>query len=196
MDKTKIIGIGGTNGSGKDTVGHLLADKYGYFFVSVTDLLRDELARRGLPPAREHMRELSAEWRRENGLGVLVDKAMELYAGQVHEYTGIVMASLRNSGEVEHVHELGGTVIWVDADPKVRYERVQKNSAARGEARAVDDRKSFDDFLADEEVEMHHTGDRATLDMAGVKAGADITITNDGSDLAEFEAKTKEAIGL
>ncbi|HVX48035.1 MAG TPA: AAA family ATPase [Candidatus Saccharimonadales bacterium] len=196
MDKLKIIGIGGTNGSGKDTVGHLLADKYGYFFVSVTDLLRAELTRRGLPPAREHMRELSAEWRREYGLGVLVDKAIKLYEEQGKEYKGVVMASLRNSGEVDRVHELGGLVIWVDADPKVRYERVQKNSALRGEARAVDDRKSYEEFLADEEVEMHHTGDKATLDMAGVKAGADKTVNNSGSDLTEFETKVKEALGL
>ncbi|HVV66805.1 MAG TPA: AAA family ATPase [Candidatus Saccharimonadales bacterium] len=196
MSKLQIIGIGGTNGSGKDTVGHLLADKYGYFFVSVTDILRDELARRGLPPAREHMRELSAEWRREHGLGVLVDKAMQLYKEQTKQYKGVVMASLRNSGEVVRVHELGGTVVWVDADPRVRYERVQANLEARGAHRAVDDRKTFEQFLADEEIEMHHTGDAATLDMAAVKEGSDVVVRNDGSDLQQFEQQVKQALGL
>lgn len=196
MSKLQIIGIGGTNGSGKDTVGTLLADKYGYFFVSVTDIMRDELARRGLPPAREHMRELSAEWRRESGLGVLVDKAMKLYEQQDKKYKGLVMASLRNSGEVVRVHELGGTVVWVDADPKVRYGRVQANIASRGENRAVDDQKTYEEFLTDEEIEMHHTGDAATLDMAGVRAGADITIDNSGNDLAGFEEQVKQALGL
>src|ERR1700744_5750368 len=112
MNPRQIIGIGGTNGSGKDTVGHLMADKYGYFFVSVTDILRQELARRGLSPARHHMRELSAEWRREYGLGVLIDKALELYKSQDKGYKGLVMASLRNSGEVDRVHELDGIVLW------------------------------------------------------------------------------------
>jgi len=38
-DGLKIIGLAGTNGSGKDTVGHILADKHGYLFVSVVELL-------------------------------------------------------------------------------------------------------------------------------------------------------------
>ena len=70
-----LIGIAGTNGSGKDTLGQILADKYGYSFISVTDILRDELRSRNLPLSRKYMRELSAEWRRESGLGVLVDRS-------------------------------------------------------------------------------------------------------------------------
>lgn len=196
MSKFQIIGIGGTNGSGKDTVGHLLNDHYGYFFISVTDLLRDELARRGLPPARKHMRELSAEWRREHGLGVLMDKALELYKQQAKEYKGLVIASLRNSGEVVRVHELGGIVVWVDAAPKIRYARIQASDAGRGEARSVDDQKTFDEFLAEEEIEMHHTGDAATLDMAGVKRSSDIMIDNSGDSLEQFEEQIKQALEL
>ena len=74
-NKLQIIGIAGTNGAGKDTVGELLAEHYGYLFVSVTELLRAEARRRGLPVEREVLRSISAEWRRELGLGVLVDKA-------------------------------------------------------------------------------------------------------------------------
>lgn len=196
MNKPQIIGIGGTNGSGKDTVGRLLNDHYGYFFISVTDLLRDELARRGLPPARKHMRELSAEWRREHGLGVLMDKALELYNQQAKEYRGLVIASLRNSGEVVRVHELGGIVVWVDAAPKIRYARIQASDAGRGDARSVDDQKTFDEFLAEEEIEMHHTGDAATLDMAGVKKSSDITIDNSGDSLEQFEEQIKQALKL
>jgi len=62
----KIIGIGGTNGSGKDTLSQILADDYGWLFVSASgDLIIPELKRRGLPLERKYMAALTAEWNRE-----------------------------------------------------------------------------------------------------------------------------------
>ena len=121
----RIIGIAGTNGSGKDTVGRLLAERHNYLFISVTDLLRDELHRRGVPTDRLHMRTLSKEWREQYGLSVLVDRAVDTFEQQGKKYAGVVMSSLRNPYEADRVHELGGTVVWVDAEPRVRYERLQ-----------------------------------------------------------------------
>ena len=180
----KLIGIAGTNGSGKDTVGHILAEKYGWLFVSVSDLLRDECAARGLEVSRENLRTISAEWRREGGLGVLVDKAVAAYeqAGNETAYPGLVMASLRNPGEADRIHELGGTMVWVDADPRLRYDRIQTANRGRG----AEDSKTFEEFLAEQEAEMKHSGDEATLNMAGVKALADIEIFNE-SDLSTLE---------
>ena len=111
-----VIGIGGTNGSGKDTVGHLLAKYHNYLFISVTELLREECNKRGIPASRENLRMVSAEWRRQFGLGVLVSKAFEQYKLSAKDYAGLVIASLRNPGEVDEVHKLGGIVIWLDAE--------------------------------------------------------------------------------
>ncbi len=191
----KLVGIAGTNGSGKDTVGHMLAERHGFLFVSMTDMLREELKRRGLPLARQYTRQLSAEWRRENGLGVLVDKAVGVFKAQGEKKEGLVCASLRNPGEADRVHELGGKVVWVDADPKVRYDRIQ--ASQRGEHRKLDDQKTFEQFMAEEEVEMYHPagGDEATLSGSAVKAKADIFITNDGDDIEAFKAKAEKALG-
>src|SRR5580700_10328500 len=95
-DKLQVIGVSGTNGAGKDLFGQSLAERHNYLFISVTDILRDELKRRGLPLERTHMRDLSAEWRREHGLGVLVDMAVKRFKETAGTYTGVVMASLRN----------------------------------------------------------------------------------------------------
>jgi len=179
-----IIGLSGTNGSGKDTVGQLLQDKHGYFFISVTDLLRAELRRRNLPIERSNLRELSAEWRREKGLGVLVDQALEAYAEQQERYAGVVISSLRNPYEADRIHELGGSVIWVDADSRIRYDRISKAQRA---GRENEDGKSYEQFLAEEEAEMHASGDAATLDMASVKARADLTILNESANLSQLE---------
>lgn len=194
----KIIGLSGTNGSGKDTVGEILAEHHNYFFVSVTDVLRDELRRRGLSVDRENLRTLSAEWRREHGLAVLVDRAVDSYkaAGGDEKYDGLVMASLRNPAEAGRLHELGGSLIWVDADPRVRYERVQANAASR--ARAEEDVKTFEEFLAEQEAEMHPPagGDAATLNMSAVRDRADITLENNSDSLDAFRRDIEAALEL
>lgn len=168
----KIIGISGTNGSGKDTVGRILEEDYGYLFVSVTDIMRDELQKEGKTTARENMRELSAHWRKEFGLGVLIDKAVEIFKAQSEEYKGLVVSSIRNVGEVERIHELGGIIVWVDADPKVRYERITNR-------RRSDDEKTFEEFIKEEQDEMHVYGDDTTLAVGEVKKLCDIFLEND-----------------
>lgn len=185
----KIIGIGGTNGSGKDTLGQMLADDYGWLFVSGSDILREELRRRGLSVERHNLRELSAEWRREFGHGVLIDKVFKDFKAAKGKYKGLAIASLRNPGEADEVHKLGGQVVWLDADPKLRYQRIYSRQ------RSTEDQKTFEQFLAEERAEMdHHGGDDATLNMGGVKAKADIFITNDSDDLEEFKKTAQEAL--
>jgi dephospho-CoA kinase len=181
----KLIGISGTNGSGKDTIGHMLSERHKYLFVSVTDMLRDEARKRELPVEREHLRNISAEWRREGGLGVLVDKAVEIFNQHKNEYEGLAIASLRNPGEVDRVHEFGGIVVWTDAEARVRYDRIQANAFNRG--RATEDTKSFEQFLAEEEAEMKSSGDSATLNMSAVKEKADVFLQNNDNDIEAFK---------
>jgi cytidylate kinase len=187
MSDIKIIGISGTNGSGKDAMGHVLALKHNFLFVSVTDLLREEAKRRGISVDRENLRLISAEWRRKYGYGVLVDQAYNQYKQLEDKYAGLAIASLRNPHEADRVHQLGGIVVWVDANVKTRYERIQRNFNERG--RADEDAKTFDQFVIEEEMEMHTPpgGDDANLNMGAVKTRADMVINNEGTNLLEFE---------
>lgn len=194
MSKLQIIGVAGTNGSGKDTAGHLLADHHGYLFVSVTDLLRKEAERRSLPVERGVLRTISAEWRRSLGLGVLVDKAVAEYETVKDKYKGVVLASLRNPGEADRVHALGGTVIWVDADPRIRYDRIQAARQERG--RAGEDDKTFEQFQREQAEEMNPSGDAATVNISGVKERCDISVSNDDSGVEKFRHDLEQALGL
>lgn len=188
----KIIGVAGTNGAGKDSIGEMLAESQGWLYVSISDILRRGLEEQGLAIERDNLRNLSAKWRRESGLGVLIDKALEAYkkAGGNKKYQGLAIASLRNPGEAERVHELGGKVVWVDADPKVRYERIVSR------LRSNEDRKTYKEFLAEEQAEMQHSGDEATLSISAVKDLADIPLENNGNDLEGFKNTAEKALSL
>lgn len=186
-----ILGIAGTNGAGKDTVGEMLAARHGWMFVSVSQILRDELIRRGLPPDRHHSHQLSADWRRQHGLGVLIDKAVEKFQAVKSNFQGLAISSLRNPGEADEVHKLGGKIIWVDADIKVRYERARARTHGRPE-----DQQTFDQFVADEQHQMSQSGDEATLNMSAVKAKADIFVDNNGHDIEEFIKAVEQKLGL
>lgn len=183
----KIIGVSGTNGSGKDTLSHMLAERHGYYIISATNMLDAELKRRGWPSDRQHKSKLGDEWRREYGLGVIIDKAVE--AAQAEGFEKLVVGSLRNPGEANRVHELGGTVVWVDAEPAIRYARIQ--NADRGRA---EDQKTFEEFLAEEQAEMHQSGDEATLNMSAVRENADIIINNDGENAEQFKNAAESSL--
>jgi dephospho-CoA kinase len=187
----KLIGIGGTNGSGKDTLCEILAKDYGWLFVSVSgDLIIPELRRRGLPLERENMAGLTAEWNRTIRMGAVIDKAVEKFnqENRAHKFGGLVISSLRHPAEADRIHQLGGTVLWIDAAPKVRYNRI----FSRGQGDK--DKKTFEQFLREERAEMQHSGDEATLNMAGVKAIADIFLTNDTDNLDDFRQAAQKAL--
>ena len=185
----KLIGLSGTNGSGKDTVGQILAEHYNFLFVSMTDMLREEARARNVDTTREVLRTISAEWRRESGLGVLVDKSIVYYEkmGGDQKYAGLVIASLRNPGENDRVHELGGEVVWIDADPKIRYERLKSRMRA-------DDPQTYEDFLKNDESEMHRSGDEATLSMADVKEKADKIFLNEQNDIESLRLRIEKGL--
>jgi len=183
----KLIGLSGTNGSGKDTLAALLRDEYGWLFADATQMLGDELTRRGLSHERINKANLSAEWRREFGMAAIVDKAIEMF--KAGEYKGLIVGSLRHPGEADKIHEMGGTMVWVDADPRIRYERITNNNRGR-----IEDRKTFEEFLAEQEREMKPTGDAATLNVSAVKDRADIVITNNSDHIDAFKTSVRETL--
>jgi dephospho-CoA kinase len=192
----KIIGIAGTNGSGKDSVGQIFAEYHNYLFVSVTNILRAELTKRDVPISRQSLRALSAEWRGEQGQGILIDMAMNSYQAVKDKYAGVAIASLRHPGEGDRVHALGGLIVWVDADQRIRYDRVQANAVTRG--RPGEDDETYEKFQTEEAIEMSSpTNDNvAALNMSAVKEQSDVQIDNSGHDLTALRASVEKALAL
>ena len=183
----KIIGIAGTNGSGKDSISQILADA-GWLFVSASgDLIIPELIKRGLPLERANMAAITEEWRHQLGVGAIVDKAVDLYKKSRHEHAGLVISSIRHPGEAERVHQLDGRVVWVDAEPQTRYQRIY----ARGQGDK--DKKTFEQFQAEESREMTNANAMYN-NIAPVKERADIFIENNGSDFETLRQEVMEKI--
>ena len=177
--KYQLIGISGTNGSGKDTVADIIVKTFNFKFISVSQLLRDEAIKRTLSADRSNTRLISSEWREKYGPSVLVDRAIAEFDQLKSNFNGLIISSIRNSGEVEKIHQLKGIVIWIDANPRFRFDRIQSNLKTR--SRPEDDKISFEKFLDDERTEMYLSATNTTLDMNNVKQQADFNIINESS---------------
>jgi dephospho-CoA kinase len=175
----KLIGLSGTNGSGKDTVAEILVSDFGFYYISFSHILRKEATKQNLIDSRENLRKISSDLRKKFGEDVLVVRAIEHYYQLKRNYAGLVLGSIRNSGEAEAIKKNGGYLFWIDAEAKTRYSRIQKNLEQRNH-RATD-RVSFEQFIQDELAEMKINQSNPSLDMAKVKRQSDIQLTNNST---------------
>lgn len=176
LSKIKLIGLTGTNGAGKGEVAAYLKKK-GYAYVSLSDIIRDELKRRGLEPSRDNLIACGNELREKYGPDVLARRAAEKITGPT------VIDSIRNSKEVEYLRSLGNFIlIAVDAPVEIRFERAKKRG--RNESAST-----LEEFKQKEELEKSNQENGQQLD-ACMKL-ADITIINDGT-LEELWHKLEE----
>jgi dephospho-CoA kinase len=176
MKLPEIVGVAGTNASGKDTLGELRASIQNAKFVSLSDIIRRGLDERGLPHERENLNGLSREWRTQDGEGILATKTIDLYKSEKAKkgYEGLTLTSIRTPEEAQAIKDAGGIIIWIDADRKIRYDRIQKRALGRPE-----DQKTFEQFVAEEDAEMSPTAAGGGLNMGGVRDLADMTIVNE-----------------
>lgn len=163
-----IIGITGTNGSGKGTVVDYLAREKGFAHYSVRDFLTEELVKQGKIVDRSEMRLLANQFRATKDpafiIRTLYEQAMSAGA------TNAVIESVRNVGEATFLKSAGVFLLAVDADQHTRFARVQ-------ERRSATDQVDFPTFVHHEEREMSPEGPH-DMDVRGVMALADALILN------------------
>jgi dCMP deaminase len=141
---------------------------------SLSDVIRDAAAARGLPPTREHLIQLGNELRRAGGAGALAEGILPRL-GQRD-----VVDSIRNPAEVQVLRGLPGFVlIGVSAPVELRFER----SLSRGRP---GDPETLQQFLLREEQE--NTTDPDAQQLQATFRLADHVIVNDGDLAALHEA--------
>lgn len=176
-----IIGITGTNGSGKGTVVDYLVEK-SFAHYSMSGVIIEEIKKRGLAVNRDNTRLVGNNLRKTHGPAYLVETNYEraMQAGG-----DAIIEALRAIGEAEFLKEHAVPLLAVDADRRIRYERIT------GRAGALD-QVTFEHFSEQEDRELAGT-DVWDMNIAGVMAMADYTLHNDGT-VEELHAQVDEAL--
>ena len=176
-----ILGITGTDGGGKGTVVDYLEKVKGFAHYSASSFIGKEVERQGLPISRNQLRLTGNELRALHGDDVLV--AMALKEIEIHKNDNVIIESIRATAEAHTLKKHGGILLAVDADPHLRYERVQMR-------RSDKDQVTFEEFLAHEELERNDP-DPHGMQKAAVLKMSDFIIKNDGT-LEELHAQIEE----
>lgn len=193
-----IYGVAGTNASGKDTVMDLL-EEHGFLRFSTSDNLRQ---------VSRAVFQSTERGGNDTPMGRLGNAARAAYPGGMVEIglldwwarvaylpvdlrpKGLVIGSIRGVNEAKRLQQVGGKLIVTDATPQVRFSRIASRTRE-------DDPPTFEQFIAHEAAEMAVGETDPTLfGMAAVIEMADIVITNNHNDVAEFKAQAAETLGL
>ena len=163
-----IIGITGNPASGKDTVGDYLVSK-GYTKITMSDILREEMTKLGIPTDRSSIHNYVTEMREKYGNGYLCQETIKRIKGNT------VLSGLRNLEELKIFKERLGEsfkLISVESPIETRYVRAKE----RGR---IGDNISFERFKIEEEEEKNSHSGKFGVDLL-IKQ-ADFKIMNDGT---------------
>lgn len=169
-----IVGLTGKYAAGKGTIAELLLER-GFLYHSLSDVLRSELATRGVPESREALLAIGNELRTQGGPGALAERIAQLLDDGDH-----IVDSIRNPAEVIALRRRDDFVlIGVDADQQTRFARL------RGRGRAGDPAR-WEDFVALEAAETE-SDDPTKQQLKKTFELADHVVMNDAG-VAELRA--------
>ncbi len=115
-----IIGLTGKNGAGKTKVVDYLKSKEFETF-SLSDILREEVRKKGLVEERENLIKIGNELREKHGSGILAKLALDKMKGK----DKIAIDSIRNPYEIEELRKNKDFIlIGIDAPVELRYKRI------------------------------------------------------------------------
>ena len=179
----KIIGITGTLGAGKGTIVDYLIQHYGYKHYSVRGYLTEEAKRRGMEINRDTFVVVANDLREKHGPSYITD---ELYKQAEAAGSNAIIESIRTPGEVESLRKNEHFLLFaVDADPKIRYERVVNRNSET-------DHVSYETFIENEQREMSST-DPAHQNVGRCMEMADF-VFHDNGDFEDLYRQVEEVL--
>jgi len=162
-----IIGLTGKNCAGKGTVAEYLKKK-SFYYHSLSDVIREELASEGKEITREALIEKGNALRAEFGPGILAKKTIN----KMLKDRNYVIDSIRVPAEVNEFRKLPNFfLVRVEAPIEVRFARMK----ARGRE---SDPKTLEAFAELEELELKNA-DEAKQNIIVCESMADKVLLND-----------------
>ncbi len=176
-----IIGLAGMYASGKDSVAEHLVEN-GSTHFSLSDMLREELRRRGIDITRENLIDVGNELRSKHGHGVLGKRALE----KIKEGTGdFVVSSIRHPAEAKELMQHGHFfLVDVRAPIKTRFKWIKKRDREN-------DPKTLSELKAKEKLESQKEGPGQQL--TNTMKLAKFVLSND-STLKKLQDKTDRLV--
>lgn len=191
MTPVKLIGLAGTGGAGKDAAAGLLCTMFGMQNLSTSEALRAITrhlyhAEPTYNPVRDQMYQVGTYIRTQIDPATLVKLC--ILQAQVLQLPRAIITGLRSVGEAEAIRAAGGLIVGIDADARIRYDRM----LAR--ARDADAQKTLEEFLKQDRIENRGISDAGP--GRGIQAiidGADVVIQNN-TDLEALQLELKNKV--
>ncbi|HKQ61693.1 MAG TPA: AAA family ATPase [Candidatus Polarisedimenticolaceae bacterium] len=164
-----VLGLTGPNAAGKGEVAAWL-ERLGFVLHSLSDIVREEAAARGLPPEREHLIRVGNELRQAGGAGVLAERLLPRLGARA------VVDSIRNPAEVQVLRRLPAfRLVGIVAPVELRFRRSLERCRAG-------DPRSLEEFRARERQE--NSADPTGQRLDATLALADRVVENSGDRAA------------
>jgi dephospho-CoA kinase len=183
----KIIGITGTLASGKTSVKDFFLSRFpSSYFISLSDIIEEELLKEGKELKRENFIEKGNELRKRYGDQILVE-VVTLTLPEKIEKQFLIIDGIRNPGEVEFLRKKFGkdfVLIAVDAPREIRFRRLL-------ERKKEEDPKTFEEFLEIDETDLGKNQPEYGQNVEECLKLSDYLIINDGS-INELNKKLEE----
>lgn len=191
--KRVVIGLVGPIASGKGYLAEFLK-RNGFYYLSLSDRVREETDLRGLKRERETLQNVGNELRKEFGPNICAKRTVALIP---EETRLVVIDSIRNPMEIDYLKAIFGedgfTVVGVDAEAQLRLRWYLERAKVRGE-----------DGVTEADFWRANDRDQGVGEEASGQQGkwclelSDIKLENDGSDrfLREGREVLRERLGL
>jgi dCMP deaminase len=176
-----IIGLTGRNAGGKGAAAEFLKSR-GFVYHSLSDVIREEVRRRGLDLTRDVLIATGRELRAHHGTGYLAERVLE----RLEPGSNYVVDSFRHEDEVAVFRKTSDFhLLAVHAKPEIRFERIKKRSREN-------DPRTFEEFQKLEQAESTSLQAEGQ-NLTATEALADQAIENNGTP-EEFQAKLSELV--
>ncbi len=183
----KIIGICGTNASGKGTVPVILQKDIPCTHLSAREMIISAAKKEGIDITnRDDLRNYNEKRNREGK--TLVSDLIEEFDIRENQDKLFIIESIRRVGEVKELRnhfQENFILVSVDAPSEIRYERIHKRGS-------ITDSVSYERFIEQERLESINE-DENQMNIPKCMGMADVKLVNEG-DIEKFEEEIKSKL--
>lgn len=160
-----VLGLTGLMRSGKDFAAEYISKKYNYKILTMSDIIKEELIKKGKPHSKMDISIYADELRKIYGNDIIMKRTIE----KAQSFDKVIITGVRSPEEIDYIknHTPIFKLIIIDASKEVRFQR-----------RIDTDPQNSQDFFARDELDILLKGLGKVIEMADFKINNDSTEEN------------------